>query len=116
MRAGEALHLTLYWQAVTKSDASYTVFAHLLDGNSRIWGQEDNVPGRGALPTTGWMVGEVIVDDYEILLGVDTPSGEYLLEVGMYLASTGQRLPISDERGVVLGDRILLNTPIVVMH
>jgi hypothetical protein len=101
---------------VTESDVSYTVFTHLLDGNSRIWGQKDSLPGGGALPTTSWRVGEVIIDNYEIMVNPDTPLGEYLLEVGMYQAATGQRLPISDEAGTVLGDRILLDTVVVMMH
>ena len=115
VRAGEVLHLTLYWQAVTESDVSYTVFTHLLDGNSRIWGQKDSLPDGGTLPTTSWMVGEVITDSYEITVNPDTPAGEYLLEVGMYQATTGQRLPICDQAGTALGDRILLDTVVVVM-
>jgi 4-amino-4-deoxy-L-arabinose transferase-like glycosyltransferase len=115
-RAGEVLHLTLYWQALQQSDQSYTVFTHLLDGNARIWGQKDSVPGGGALPTTGWMVGEVIVDDYEIVVNPEAPTGEYLLEIGMYDAATDQRLPISDQAGSVLGDHIILDTPILVIQ
>ena len=115
VRAGEVVHLTLYWQAVTESDVSYTVFTHLLDGNSRIWGQKDSLPDGGTLPTTSWMVGEVIADSYEIAVNPDTPTGEYLLEVGMYQATTGQRLPICDKAGTALGDRILLDTVVVVM-
>ncbi len=114
--AGEALHLTLYWQATQESDLSYTVFVHLLDANSRIWGQQDSLPGGGSLPTTGWMVGEVIVDGYVIVVNPDTPTGEYLLEVGMYEAATGQRLPVSDPAGNVVGDHIILDTPVVVTH
>jgi 4-amino-4-deoxy-L-arabinose transferase-like glycosyltransferase len=116
VRAGEVLHLTLYWQALTESDVSYTVFTHLLDGNSRIWGQKDSLPGGDALPTTSWRVGEVIIDNYEITVNPDTPLGEYVLEVGMYQATTGQRLPISDEAGTVLGDRILLDTRVFVVE
>lgn len=112
--AGGILHLTLYWQALAECDVSYTVFTHLLDENSRIWGQKDNPPGRGALPTTGWVPGEVIVDEYEIQVNANAPSGEYLVKVGMYEAATGQRLPISDQAGKALGDHILLDTSVVV--
>jgi len=113
-RAGEVLHLTLYWQAQTESDVSYAVFTHLLDGNSRIWGQKDSVPGEGALPTTSWAAGEVIVDEYEIEIADDTPPGEYHIEVGMYRPITGQRLPIYGGAGEALGDRILLDTKVMV--
>ena len=113
--AGQVLRLTLYWQAVAESDVSYHVFTHLLDGNARIWGQKDGPPGGGALPTTGWMADEVIVDDYEITVDPGAPPGEYRLEVGMYEPVTGRRLPISDRTGAVLGDYILLDTPVVVL-
>ena len=111
---GEALYLTLYWQAEAESDVSYTVFTHLLDANSRIWGQKDSVPGQGALPTTGWVAGEVIVDEYAIPVADDAPPGEYHLEVGMYEPTTGQRLPAYDQTGDPLGDRILLDIDIAV--
>ena len=112
--AGEVLHLTLYWQAIQESGLSYTVFTHLLDANSRIWGQQDSLPGGGSLPTTGWMVGEVIVDGYAIVVNPDTPTGEYILEVGMYEAATGRRLPVSDPAGNAVSDHIILDTPVVV--
>ena len=109
-KPGESLHLTLYWRALTAMDASYTVFTHLLDGESRIWGQKDSVPKAGVYPTTLWVEGEVVADEYEILVKPDAPPGQYVIEVGMYLAQSGQRLPVSDELGQVGGDRVLLGT------
>ncbi len=108
VKAGETLHLTLYWQALAEMDTSYTVFTHLLDEDNHIWGQKDSVPGDGTLPTTGWLRGEVIADDYDIVIKPETPTGEYVLEIGMYEAATGERLPVVDERGDTLGDRIIL--------
>jgi hypothetical protein len=128
VRAGEAMHLTLYWRALDKMEVSYTVFVHLLDKENRIWGQRDSVPGNGTLPTTWWVEGEVIADEYEFTVKTDAPPGEYLIEVGLYDAQTGQRLPVPSRaypepnRKVeepVLGDaaqedRILLNEAVVV--
>ncbi|MFQ5813862.1 MAG: ArnT family glycosyltransferase [Anaerolineae bacterium] len=107
-KPGESLHLTLYWRALVDMDASYTVFTHLLDGESRIWGQKDNIPQAGAYPTTLWVEGEVVADEYEIVVKSDAPPGQYVIEVGMYLPQSGQRLPVLDESGQVQGDRILL--------
>jgi len=109
IQAGDTLALTLYWQAVTEMESSYTVFTHLLDGEGRIWGQKDAVPGGGQLPTTSWVEGEIIEDGYEIEVSRDAPAGEYALEVGMYQWETGERLPVSDEYGTPQGDRILLD-------
>jgi hypothetical protein len=77
---GEVLHLTLYWQAQQEMDVSYTVFVHLLDAQNRIWGQRDSVPDKGQYPTTGWLQGEVVADEYEIPVDPAAPSGEYLIE------------------------------------
>jgi len=107
-KPGDSLHLTLYWRALASMDASYTVFTHLLDGESRIWGQKDSVPQAGAYPTTLWVEGEVVADQYEIVVKPDAPPGQYIIEVGMYLAESGQRLPVLDELGQVQGDRVLL--------
>ena len=107
-KPGDSLHLTLYWRALSSMDASYTVFTHLLDGESRTWGQKDNVPQSGAYPTTLWVEGEVVADEYEIVVKPDAPTGQYVIEVGMYLPQSGERLPVLDELGQVEGDRVLL--------
>ncbi|MBM4466004.1 MAG: hypothetical protein FJ014_10715 [Chloroflexi bacterium] len=104
------LHLTLYWQALARMETSYTVFTHLLDAQSRIWGQQDNVPMKGARPTTSWLPGEVVIDEYQIVVDAAAPAGEYQIEVGMYDLATMLRLPANDEQGNPLpSDRILLD-------
>jgi nitroreductase len=100
--------ITLYWQALTQMDESYTVFVHLLGGGGKVVAQRDSLPMGGEAPTTGWIEGEVIVDPYELSLPKDLSSGEYLLEVGMYDAATGERLPVINRQGVLLGDRVLI--------
>jgi len=105
------LHLTLYWQAQREMETSYKVFTHLLDKEEQIWGQRDSIPVGGTYPTTGWLPGEVIVDEYEIPVRPDTPLGEYVIKVGMYDAVTGKRLPVFDEEGKrIPQDRVLLNS------
>lgn len=108
VKAGEVLELTLYWQALGEIERSYTVFVHLLDERNRIWGQKDTIPGGGSMPTTGWVEGEVITDGYELAVHSEAPAGAYLIEVGMYLAETGERLPVFDMAEESLGDRLLL--------
>jgi 4-amino-4-deoxy-L-arabinose transferase-like glycosyltransferase len=113
--AGGTLHLTLYWEALSEMDASYTVFNHLIDGENHTWGQKDGIPGAGTLPTSSWIAGEYVADEYEIVIRTDTPPGQYLLETGMYDLATMGRLAVLDDEGLVVGDRILLEaTPIEV--
>jgi hypothetical protein len=109
MQPGETIYLTLYWQALAEMEESYTVFTHLLDEGDRIWGQKDSIPGGGALPTTGWLPGEIIADEYVIPVDPQAPEGEYILEVGIYLAETGQRLPVRYPSGAQ-ENRVILAT------
>jgi len=103
---GETLFLTLYWRALGATDTSYTVFVHLLDEQGDIVAQRDSVPGQGTLPTTSWVEGEVILDAYEIPVSSDVPPGTYTIIVGMYDASTAERLPMFDSGGRFLGDHV----------
>jgi hypothetical protein len=111
--AGDTLHLTLYWRALAGMGTSYKVFTHLLGDDGRIWGQRDDFPGQGTLPTIGWVEGEVLVDEYEITVDSQTPAGDYQLEIGMYDPASGARLPILDEKGEIRGDRILLKKIVI---
>jgi len=103
------VHLTLYWQALVQMDESYNFFTHLLDGENRIWGQQDNIPCNGTRPTTSWVEGEVVVDEYDIVVQPGAPPGEYVIAIGMYEAAIGRRLTVVDEKGQVVDNRILLD-------
>jgi hypothetical protein len=105
---GEVVPLTLYWRALEQMDTSYTVFTHLIDEENRVWAQQDNLPKEGQHPTTLWVKGEVVTDRYSIIVNPDTPSGEYVLEIGLYNAETAVRLPVLGGDGEVAGDRVLL--------
>ncbi len=100
-RAGDSLRLTLYWRAVKEMPISYTVFAHVLDEREQIIAQHDQIPGAGARQTSGWIAGEIITDEYNMMLNA-APRGNYRVAVGMYDAATGARLPAD------AGDRIFL--------
>jgi len=109
---GDKVHLTLYWKALTRLEVSYTVFTHLVDAAGHLWGQKDSIPAKGSRPTTGWAVGEIIVDKYEILVSPEASPGEYKLLIGMYDLATMQRLPTRGEKAEVNGDRVVLGESI----
>jgi hypothetical protein len=108
VRSGNTLHLTLYWQTLAEMGESYTVFTHLLDKDNLIWGQKDNLPVGGALPTSCWVKDEIIADVYNIPIQPDAPPGQYVIEIGLYQLDTGQRLPVIGPQGQVIDNRILL--------
>ena len=99
VRPGEAVRLTLYWQAQSPMDTAYTVFTHLLDADGMTQAQQDSQPQGGEFPTTEWLYGDVIRDEYTLALPTDAPPSEYTLEVGMYRLETGERLPAYDADG-----------------
>ncbi|MBN1400696.1 MAG: hypothetical protein JXA74_07655, partial [Anaerolineae bacterium] len=114
LKPGGALELVLYWQATSETDASLTVFTHLLDGAGAVRGQLDSVPMEGYYPTNAWQVGEIIEDRYALALDADAPPGEYVIEVGMYDPAAGAgRQPLFDANGVrQQDDRLLLDQSI----
>lgn len=94
LQAGDTLPLTLYWQAAQPIPLSYKVFVHLSAADEEIWAQSDSEPATGSRPTTGWQVGELIVDSHTLTLDPATPPGRYTVWVGIYDPATGVRLPL----------------------
>lgn len=113
-RGGQTIQLTLYWKARRELDKDYAVFTHIIDSGERVWAQQDDQPLGGDYPTSFWERGEVVKDRYEVALPSDVPSGRYGIEVGLYLPSTGERLPILDDAGEIQDNRVLLATLVVV--
>ena len=113
-RPGDGIHLTLFWQCLEEMKRDYTVFTHLVDKEGNFWGQKDNEPVDGFYPTEQWQVGEIVRDQYDITISPKAPPGEYQLEVGMYLAETGERLAVLGE-GVDQAQRVILLSPVQVV-
>jgi 4-amino-4-deoxy-L-arabinose transferase-like glycosyltransferase len=111
-RAGESASITLYWKSIGKTDLDYTVFVHLLDSAGNIRAQVDAPPRGGAYPTSIWDVGELIRDDYALLLPRDLKPGDYQIETGAYAFPSLTRLPISNANGKPLGDHLILDTTV----
>ncbi len=109
---GQILTVTLYWQARQEMETSYQVFVQLT-GPGGLLAQSDAAPAGGGRPTTGWMVGEVVIDRHCLTLPPDTAPGTYQLLAGMYRQDTFQRLTVQDQSGHSTTDAIVL-TEIVV--
>lgn len=112
-RAGQPVRLVLHWRAVGQLDRDNTVFAHVLDGQNRVVAQRDSPPLAGLAPTSLWLPGDTLADEYLIDLPAALPAGEYRLEVGMYDPESGQRLPAVGAGGRQT-DAIVLGQPLVV--
>ncbi len=100
LRPGETLELTLYWRALAPIRENYAVFAHVRGEGETLWAGEDAWPQKGASPTSGWQVGDLILDSYLLTLKTDTPPGLYDVEVGLYDSGTLERLRVMDAEGL----------------
>ncbi len=104
--------LDLVWQAQETPVADYTVFVHVLglDGACCVW-QQDAMPRQNQYPTTRWLPEEVVVDSYTVRLPDEAAPGAYPIEIGLYVAETGLRLPVSGPGAE--GDAVYLRPLIV---
>lgn len=100
-RAGDVVMLTLNWVAISQPAARYKVFVHLVDSSGRVIAQRDGEPVGDTRITTTWRAGEKIGDNYGLWV---QNAGEFTLEIGMYRADNGARLPIVSRDGNRLGD------------
>jgi hypothetical protein len=107
-REQQRLGVTLYWRALSEMDVGYTTFVHLLGEDGQVVSQVDHVPGDGAFPTTGWLPGEVIADEFEIPWPDHQAPPARIVEVGIYDSATGERLPVIEETGQMIDTRVLL--------
>jgi len=98
-RPGNRLTATLLWSATGTADKSYTAFVHLIDPSGKIEGQIDRVPVDGTRPTDGWVAGEYLTDAYAVQIAPDAPLGKYQIEVGLYDAKSGARVPVITSDG-----------------
>ena len=109
VRPGGTVVVDLFWQALRRPDREYTVFVHLLGGynpatGGPVWAQKDSQPLDGGHPTPRWLPGQTVADRHTLVLPQNIPPGTYSIEVGLYDASSGDRLSVSDSDQ----DRILI--------
>lgn len=93
----ERVEVSLWWQALDEMHRDYSVFIHVVDQGGRIWAQQDRLLLHDELPTSTWLPGETVKDEYELQLPPGTPPGEYAVKTGIYYWETGERLPVWDE-------------------
>ena len=95
--AADYIRLTIAWQAQQPALPDYTVFVQLLDAgsNERVAGL-DLQPRGGEWPTSRWVRGEVVVDEYLLAVPPGIKPGFYHLIAGLYRPEDGQRLALAD--------------------
>jgi hypothetical protein len=92
LRAGEALHVTLYWHVLSRVSGNYQVNLRLVDVEGRVWWSASDHPVSGMYPTAAWKPGEVIPDWHEMPIDEPILPGTYRLEVGLFPPFSSQGL------------------------
>lgn len=94
VRRGDTVPLLLRWSATASPLTDYTVFVHLLAPDGSLAAQNDAFPTwLTTRPTSGWPVGQPVLDSHYVELPVDLEPGPYLLQLGLYETPTLERLP-----------------------
>jgi hypothetical protein len=92
---GEAVPVQLTWQTSQNISRDLTLFLHLVDETGALVTQLDRQPFYGRFPTSVWIPGEQLTDQYDIPLPDDLPVGSYSLRLGFYdLYDENGRIPI----------------------
>lgn len=92
---GETITVTVLWSVAAAPEAMYTTFVHLGDPDKPPLATGDDQPRQGWYPTQVWEEGEVIADQYTLVVPADLPPGRYPLTIGMYDAAANTRLPLT---------------------
>lgn len=82
--------LRLYWHALRETETDYTSFVHVLDANGQIIAQRDSQPQNRNYPTSLWAKDEYVADVIQI------PTAGASIEIGWYVAETGERLKTAE--------------------
>jgi hypothetical protein len=109
LEPGNSLRLAFDWRVTEPVDDSLVMFVHLVHDGGQLVAQRDAIPGNGLLPVESWEPGELVRDQFALLLPAELPAGEYELLVGTYRAPNGMRYRLVEpERGVQGGTCVVV--------
>lgn len=111
---GQAFAVRLYWRTRAALTADLHGFVHLVDAQGRVIAQQDQAPGLDFQPSTLWLPGNTVLDEYRLWIPSDTQSTVLWPRVGLYNVATGDRLLSLGADGTTI-DALQL-APIKVIH
>ena len=89
------MSVALQWRVSTPPARGYVVYVHLYDQAGKLWAQSDGLPVNGLKPFAHFTANQPEMDCRAVLPPPETPPGRYTLQVGLYDADTGKRLPVT---------------------
>jgi hypothetical protein len=99
LQPGTPLRMAFDWRIREPMSDSLVTFVHLLRDDVELVAQRDAVPGNGLFPVEDWRPGEVVRDQFALLLPPTLPAGEYEIRVGIYDSTTTMRHSLTEPQG-----------------
>jgi 4-amino-4-deoxy-L-arabinose transferase-like glycosyltransferase len=89
---GATVRWTLVWEPLSTPDEDvyYHWFSHIVDEAGRMCAQAD---GPSLLPAY-WRPGDTVLNWFEMEIAAETPTGDYMVRVGMYYYPSLERIPV----------------------
>ncbi|MBN1963307.1 MAG: hypothetical protein JW910_01590, partial [Anaerolineae bacterium] len=105
--ADRTIFLTLYWRPTDQAPPplDYSVFIELLDAEGTLLARWDGFPLQGQYATRYWQPGESLLDYWVFRVPDDVPTGPARLQIGLFDAVSGERLPVVVD-GQAVGDAL----------
>ena len=91
LQPGIPLRMAFDWRTDNPVNDSLVMFVHLIRDDVELVAQRDAVPGNGLFPIESWSPGELVRDQFALLLPPTLPAGEYEIRVGIYDSTTLMR-------------------------
>lgn len=104
IQPGRPVTLHLYWLPQTAQPPGYSVFVQLIDSQGQPITQLE-IPMEEHFY---WRQNRLTPEQYSVWTGPQTKPGPYLFRVGIFDPISGERLPIYDEKGALVGDQTVL--------
>lgn len=115
LKPGQALDVTIYWNAQHPVTQTYQSFVHLVRPEGTIWSQSDHLNPAG-FPTNLWPLDRYVSDKHRLTLPADLAPGEYTLSIGLYTLYSDYRLPVQEAESEQTRDNLILSQKIVVRN
>ncbi|CAG0932062.1 hypothetical protein TFLX_02436 [Thermoflexales bacterium] len=110
VKAGEGVKLRLAFENRQVFTQLYKVFVHLRGPANDVVAQADRAWCDKTLNEADWRPGDILVEDYELIIPAGTPSGDYPVVIGLYHEATGTRLPVVTAEVKHDGDSVTIGT------
>lgn len=103
VRPGDTVIVTLFWEALSSTERSYSAYVHLVGPDGETVGRRDTYPGLGNDPTVYWQPGEIIEDAIPVPIGEDA-EGPILVNIvaGLYDRTIDEPLDTRDQNGSII--------------